>query len=251
MIDFFKPGFDSLFGSEVLIVGPHMNVMSVIRHIVKWKENKHHAPFIISINRAVNIPVLNSDLWMVADPNAIYEKWFDDGLSDATVSRMFSLQVVDAMPTPLDDDKIGGPSIEFTFHQGKTMSSSSFEPIVGMLRPNGTIFAQALQACYHADVRKVWIAGVAFAGNQYYDGTVWHRMPGNHWNPYIPICNNLIKHLTAKGMQIRTLTPSKLYVELEQPEIFWNSKAATKEGMWQDREKEKELMIDEPRGEKQ
>lgn len=225
MIDFFKqPGRTGLFGPEVVIVGPHHSLMSVIRLLNRWKEKGEDPPFIISINRAVNVPVLKSDLWMVADRVAVFERWFDEGLSNATVARMFSLQVIEEMGTPLDDNRVGGPKIEYTFHQGKTMSSTSFEPMDGILRPNGTIFCQALQACYHAGVIRVWTAGIAFSGNQYCDGTVWHRMQKTHWLPYIPICNNLIKFLETKRMTFRTLTPTKLDIEMEHPDEFCDLK---------------------------
>ncbi len=191
MIEFFNVRKrKGLYGSKVCIVGPHPSVTNAIQFI-------DPDAFIIALNRAVLIPEIDPDVFICADPVCPTEEWFKDALQ-RKVSRLFSREVVIELPSNVQ--------VDMMFFQQTNLKTNDVEPKKGELRYNGTVFAQALQACYWTGVREVEVAGVMLEGSEYFNGEIQEKQKRGHWSTYVNICNALIKYLTVvKGMHITSL----------------------------------------------
>lgn len=174
--------------------------------------------FVVAVNKAVLIPEVKADLWMI---NHSDQEWYAHADSVYRGARLYNQQAaLTANPAPAAD-----PSHYVYVPPERKLSASELHLLEdGSIRYGGTIVASALQFAYHFGAREVLLCGVDMSGNQYWDGKenpdsrMWH-LHGEIWLA-VELLNPLIRYLRQRGLAISSLSPTRLEVPLipAQPE---------------------------------
>jgi len=181
---------------------------------LRGQEHYHRIPgdaFVIAVNRAVLIPEVRADLWMI---NHSEPDWYASGDKAYRGPRLYNHEAAMNAQPPLAQDP--SPYLYYTPPQQKLSASGLHLLEDGIIRHGGTIVASALQLCYHFGAREVMLCGVDMSGNQYWDGAqnpdsrFWH-MHGDVWLA-VELLNPLIQYLRQRGLEITALSPTRLDV---------------------------------------
>ena len=171
-------------------------------------------PYVIAVNKAGLIPV-DPDAWLVSDWWAIKTPWFSpienmfDGL------KLFSVGL----------HKIrGGADYTFKLLDGrqcvKPFGTAPYgEPLEGMLRPDGSVAASAVELAARFGAREIVLCGVDMYGGTYYDGTISKAVDCDHKGPwaYIPYFNSLVEWVRGQGVDIWSMSKTALEVDVREP----------------------------------
>lgn len=177
------------------------------------KEHYHRIPteaFVVAVNKAVLIPEVKVDLWMI---NHSDQEWYAHADSLYQGPRLYNQEAaLNARPPPASS-----PSHYFYAPPQRKLNASELHLLEdGIIRHGGTIVASALQFAFHFGAREVLLCGVDMSGNQYWDGKenpdtkVWH-MHGEIWLA-VELLNPLIQYLRQRGLEITSLSPTRLDV---------------------------------------
>jgi len=172
-------------------------------------------PWVMAVNKGIEIPV-DADAWMVADWWAVKTEWFPkmdreyEGMrfySEGLVSkRAGDVAIADYSYKLLDGRKC-------TFPLG---SAPYVEPIPDVLRPDGSVSACAIEAVARLGAKEIVLCGVDMFGNIYYDGNPSSSTDCTHngvW-AFAPFTNSLIKWVKAQGIEIYSMSPTALDIEV-------------------------------------
>lgn len=171
-------------------------------------------PWVVAVNRAGLIPV-DPDAWMVSDWWALRTDWFADVFISFDGLKLFSAGL----------DRIGGCGADYTFKllDGREcvmpLGTGTYdEPIPGLLRPDGSVSASAVELAARRGAREIVLCGVDMCGDTYYDGGLCRAVDCDHkgeW-AYTPYFNSLIRWIEQQGITITSLSPTALEVETRQ-----------------------------------
>jgi len=194
--------FSDLLPDNIYIVGFGHSLHGEMVHVPR-------DGFQVVLNGAITQKGINPDIWLVADEVALKCEWFSRGLGLKT-TRIFS----ENLEANVCQEGGSSPYADYTFKQGRELTTDNPEPVWGYLRHNGTVFAQALQLAFFAGCRVIKCAGVPFWGNNHADGTlVPGKEPGMKWG-HLGVVNALLRYLRAQGSEIYTLGDTALDMEV-------------------------------------
>jgi hypothetical protein len=173
----------------------------------------------MAVNKAIEIPV-SIDAWMVSDWWAVKTSWFpkaDRGFRDSgKLLRFFSDNLVRKRPP----DAIPA-DYSFRFLDGKKcirpLGSASYPPpLPDMFRPDGSVSATAIEAAARFGAKEIVLCGVDMCEDKYFDGSISTSTECPHigeWN-FTPFVNSLIQWVREQGVEIWSLSPTALEVEV-------------------------------------
>jgi hypothetical protein len=157
---------------------------------------------VIAINKAIEIPV-TKEMWMVADWWAIKTSWFEPGYTEnSDVFRIFSYGL----------SQKSGIEADLSFNFVPRLGQSTYFPDPLRFRPDGTVAGIAIEAVSRFGAKKITLCGIDMSGNSYFDGNKSSSKTcphGNVW-AYVPYLNSLIQWYQKEGVQIESLSPTKL-----------------------------------------
>jgi len=168
---------------------------------------------VLVVNKAIEAPVA-PDSWMVSDWWAIKVEWFNQCNVTAPnrgIIRYFSDGLV---------SKVGEVENSFGIVDGREcqqpLGSGSYEPVAGKFRPDGTVVGSAIELCARFGSREIALCGVDMFGDRYFDGTESTSVTCEHkgvW-AYVPYLNSLIEWVEEQGIDIYSISPTALDVEV-------------------------------------
>ena len=183
---------------------------------------------IVGVNKAGAMIQIND--WVVSDSNCCKKPWFrgvDQRLKflgppkfrhTTTCRRIFSMTAAKRTPS----FKYPGKNTHYVFN----MASADYTgPAEKKLRKGGTVAASALWVMYYCGVKTAVLCGVDMSGNLYYDGSAnpdkyYVGKHGDTWASTNAL-NRVIRWMqTAGGMEVFTLSPSKLNLAQVTEEVF-------------------------------
>lgn len=202
--DIFESGFK--FPSRVDILAPGPQGKAYWDKLGSW---------VIAVNKGIDIPV-DPDAWMVADWWAVKTEWFPKMDREYDGLRLFSAGLVskrspDAIPAEYSYKLLDGR--QCTFPLG---SAPYGAPISGVLRPDGSVSACAIEVATRLGAKEIVLCGVDMFGNIYYDGAPSSSTDCTHngvW-AFAPFTNSLIKWVKEQGVDIYSLSPTALEIEV-------------------------------------
>jgi hypothetical protein len=168
--------------------------------------------FVIAVNKAVLIPDVKPDLWMI---NHSDQDWYPAADVRYQGPRLYNHSAaVGARPPP----PAGQDHLYYLPPERKLDAQALHLLDDGRIRFGGTIVASALQLAHHFGAREAILCGVDMSGNQYWDGVEnpdasTRHMHGEEWLA-VPLLNPLIRFLEGRGLRITTLSPTRLDVPL-------------------------------------
>ena len=175
-----------------------------------WESLPNHY---LAVNKAIEIP-LDMDSWMVSDWWAVKVDWFHRANITAphkNITRYFS----DGLLTKVDDAEYSFPLVDGRECQ-QPLGSGTYEPVPGKFRPDGTVVGSAIELCARFGSREIALCGVDMFGDRYFDGTESTSVTCQHkgvW-AYVPYLNSLIEWVKAQGIDIYSISPTALDVEV-------------------------------------
>ena len=210
---------DRRLKTDILDNYSHLDLTAIMQVVAPGANGRQHYHrldpdcFTIVVNKAVEIPGIRKDLWLVADSNAhVYKDaqcgWFKYGLDNhydiACFDSGFLLR--------------NYPDVPQTFECGPLYSLEHVMPLPGCLRGGCTISSQAIQAAFWFGARHIRLIGVDMQFNRYFDGssTGVDKRDKATWGWCNPAMQNMINWLIEdKGIRITTLSETALDVEAE------------------------------------
>ena len=206
---------DFKFPEEVYVLAPGL----------EGKAHYHRVPrdaFVIAVNYAIMISRVQKHIWIAEDSGLpkLYS-WFRDAAKDY-IAKAYLLE--EPYPTPVFDagymyEKY--PNVAYIYHSGPHLSYQQphykpFSLIPGLLRGYCTISSKAIQLAIHKGAKRIVLCGVDMHGAQYFDETVTasgYIGPSGNWI-FVPRFNEFLKHLKADGIEVVSLSPTALNVEV-------------------------------------
>jgi radical SAM protein with 4Fe4S-binding SPASM domain len=218
-VDIFKSDFR--LPPKVCIVAPGPN----------GKEHYRKIPanfYIIAVNKAVLIPEVQADVWMLNHITENVQRWYSE--ADATFNGIRIFRYSAAVTMPPSRIKEG------YYFRTLTAPTEQLNPnrpksIDGVIRSEGSIAGCAIQLAYNFGASEILLCGVDMSGDGYWDGTV-NVQPshGNTWRVSANV-NSLIRWLaTERGIKIFTLSPTKLKVPKYKPKKVNTNLKKTSQG---------------------
>ena len=203
-VDIFKSDFR--FPSRVDILAPGPNGKA------HWPRL---GPWVVAVNKAIQIPV-DHDAWMVSDWWAVKTEWFAPADKVFDGLRIFSENLIGKRPAdaaPAD--------VSFRFLNGKSVTrpfgtAPYPPPLPDMFRPDGGVSATAIEAAARFGAKKIVICGVDMEGGSYFDDKPSTSTECPHigvWQ-WVPFFNSLIKWVEEQGIDIYSLSPTALDIEV-------------------------------------
>jgi len=171
--------------------------------------------YIIAVNKAVLIPEVQADVWMLNHMTENVQRWYGEADAKFNGIRVFRYSASVTMPPSRVKE---GYFFQTATMPSEQLNSSMPESIDGVIRAEGSITGCAIQLAYNFGVSEILLCGVDMSGDRYWDGTInIQASHGNTW-PVSANVNSLIKWLAAeKGIKIFTLSPTKLEVPKYKP----------------------------------
>ena len=205
MQDLYKS--DIRFPQVLYIVGPGPQGKVFYKNIPK-------NAFVIALNKAVMIPHLSVDVWII---NHTHQDWFDEAWANYSGIRILRHQALHE-----DQRTFSGPEHWYYYLTPEDIDITKLHRIEQRLQYGGTVAASALQIAYHFGCRKVILCGIDMSGNGYWDGTINHgamlqNKQDESWRA-LKVLNPLIQYLVQqKGMRITSMSPT--YLEIPKPKL--------------------------------
>ena len=170
-------------------------------------------PFVVAVNKAALIPV-DPDAWMVSDWWAIKTDWFNDIATTFDGVRFFSSGLKECY---------GDADYTFNLLDGRECvqplgAGIYTAPIDGLLRPDGSVSASAVEMAARCGAREIVLCGVDMYGDIYYDDTPCKAVDCDHkgeW-AYTSYFNSLIEWVRGEGIEIWSMSKTALEVEVRE-----------------------------------
>lgn len=164
---------------------------------------------VIAVNKAVMIPQVRPDMWMINHSN---QDWYPAADEQFNGKRVYRLGAAPTAAPPLES----GPWYYYAPPDKRLDPNNLAEIEDGIIRFGGTVVASALQLAYHFGGREVFLCGVDMSGHDYWDATTnddpaARVLHGETWEA-VPYLNPLIEYLSGRGLRICSLSPTKLNV---------------------------------------
>ena len=172
-------------------------------------------PWVMAVNKAIEIPV-DADAWMISDWWAVKTEWFAPADKAFDGVRIFSENLIGKRPAdaaPAD--------VSFRFLNGKSVTrpfgtAAYPPPLPDMFRPDGGVAATAVEAAARFGAKEIALCGVDMCDDKYFDGEISLSTECPHkgewqWTPFF---NSLIKWVKEQGVDIYSISPTALDVEV-------------------------------------
>ena len=165
--------------------------------------------FVIALNKAVLIPDLSIDAWLI---NHTHQLWFPEADATYTGTRIYRREAaLQVLPN------LSGPEHWYYYHASQNIDIKKFHRMEQQLQFGGTVASSALQIAYYFGAREVLLCGIDMAGYRYWDGSTDPEV--THYKRFVKswaalrVINPLIQYLKEeKGMQITSISPTHLKV---------------------------------------
>ena len=200
MKDLYKS--DISFPEVLYIVGPGPQGKVFYKTIPK-------NAFLIALNKAVMIPDLSVDVWMI---NHAHQDWYDEASDNYSGMRILRRQAFYEAKRALS-----GPDYWYYYLTPEDIDITKLHRVEQGLQYGGTVAASAIQIAYHFGARQVILCGIDMSGNGYWDGTInrevmLQRNQNESWKA-LEVLNPLVQYLRQqKGMRITSISPTYLEV---------------------------------------
>jgi hypothetical protein len=188
--------------SRICIVGPGPNGKAFYDAIPK-------DAFVIAINKAVMIPDISIDVWLI---NHAHQDWYPEADANYDGKRVYNLRAaLEASPN------LSGAKNWFYFDTPQDIQINKFDQINNQIHHGGTVASAALQLAFLFGSREVLLCGIDMSGYGYWDGTLntepeMQEAHGESWHA-LTVLNPLIRFLEEeKEMRIMSLSPTRLDV---------------------------------------
>ena len=159
---------------------------------------------VIAVAKAVLIPGISADIWMM---NHADQPWYQEADAWFEGIRIFGDEAAAKRP----DCSNAGPHYYFEPEDEPLMPEMT-NGIDGVVRLGGSITGCALQIAYNFGARQILLCGADMSGDGYWDGTLNSVVAhGETWST-IERLNPLIRWMKEKGVNVETLSPTKLDV---------------------------------------
>ena len=204
-----------------------------------------HDAFVITVNYGVEIPRVQKHLWMAEDKKLPdYYSWFREATREY-INKCYMLH--EPWPTPVFDSGYLYqlyPNVPYIYKSGPPLANrlptfktgsreaqlvaqghkvnpamASYDIIPGVLRGRATISSKAIQLAVQKGAKRIILVGVDMRGKKYFDeretrsGHIPKTSIDGRW-AFVPHFNMLIKNLSGKGVEIVSLSPTALNVEM-------------------------------------
>lgn len=180
--------------------------------------------FVICVNYAVSIPSVHKHIWLAEDKGlqefTELHPWFK-GAAKKYIDM--NAPLFEPSPTPIFDSGVLFQlyrNVPYIYHSGTSMGHRpKYQMDRGRLRGGCTISCKAVQLAVQKGARTVVLVGVDMMGNQYWD----NRETQSGHNPdkgawwCVNKFNKFIVNLRKQGVDIWSLTPTRLDVEVRAP----------------------------------
>ena len=202
--DIFESGFKFPERVDILAPGPQGKSM--------WDRL---GPWVMTVNKGIDIPV-DPDAWMVADWWAVKTDWFPRMDKEYKGIRFFSEGLVSKRTAEVAEAEYKYKLLDgrkCTFPLGSALYG---EPIPGVLRPDGSVSACAVEAAARLGAKEIVLCGADMFGNIYYDGGPSSSVDCSHngiW-AFAPYMNSLIEWVKEQGVEIYSISPTALDIEV-------------------------------------
>lgn len=207
-IFFAKTRFQNIFNSKfslpnkVYILAPGPNGR-------KSYNNIPSESVIIAVNKAVLIPGIQADIWMLNFLTPGVLEWYDEADSRFSGTRIFRKEAINHLP----NYKSQGYFFPVLKGANEKLSENGIKSIDGVIRPGVTISGLAIQLAYNFGAKEIILCGVDMSGFEYWDGSSYpHTKHGSTWE-YTGRLNNLIRLLLNKGISIYSISPTMLNIK--------------------------------------
>ena len=200
-------------GCDVYIVGSGPNGRGYEIHRSAHDTNGRVSVSIV-INRAM-LARIRKDYWLCIASNLLKELWF--------TNAMHLWPTVRAEKGMCEPILAQGPLLEaypetpYSVALAKPLGHGDYNSIPGFLRRGAGTVGCALQLAYQKQAVRCILVGVDMHGRGYFDGTenVNKRSihPDGTWTQ-LPMLQGLIDHLKEQGMDVVSMSETKLNVEM-------------------------------------
>jgi len=174
----------------------------------------------VALNAAVAVPDLWPTVHMASDWNTVNCKYWCSGqlriIERATGFKpVYSTDLLEWLQVQPPD--IWPQGEIYTYRRGEGLHRGDVCPRPDFLRPNATILGEALQWAWHRGAQRVIVGGCDMHGNKYHDGTkATAALAGRDWH-YVKLLDELVSCLSRKGLQVYTLTETRLNLPYWRP----------------------------------
>jgi len=185
--------------------------------------------FVITVNKGFQIPNVHKNLWLAEDVGLLsFQPWFADAVRGVIAERNELMApettvVIDSgkMFTLFPDARYVYNSTPSYLNFGRNIGDGTgpYEMIPGCLRGRATISSKAMQLAVKKGAKRIILCGVDMQGDKYFDGSITksgHISGGvaqGNWY-FVPHFNKLVERLTMKGIDVVSLSPTALSVEV-------------------------------------
>lgn len=174
----------------------------------------------IGVNKAIQLwPKTPVSIWLCADGTLPEQEWFQENVH--TFIRMDSQLDDGEDPTPCFSTGVllnMYPDVPYYFTHGRSLREApKHNATEGVLRPGGSIGAQAVQLAALKGAKRIVLVGCDMVGRGYFNGTVNiapQLQPGGisiHYRMF----NGLCQWVKGQGIEIYSLSKTELNVEVQ------------------------------------
>jgi len=160
---------------------------------------------VVAVNRAVLIPSIKPDIWIMNNLNSSNMAWFLKANKNFKGLKIFR-----------KDTSLNYGNAKYYFDALSSsedqLSEKDFRPIDGKVRSKGTVAGCAIQIAYNLGAKEILLCGIDMSGDKYWDGTANQAKHSSTW-PTTKKLSFLINELNRrKNIKISTLSPTKLKI---------------------------------------
>lgn len=160
--------------------------------------------FVIAVSKAVLIPGLKADLWLM---NHSDQDWYPAADAAFRGPRVYAWEAAQRVRRDWQ------PGWYCYVAPPETLAAEKLPPIDGFIRKGASVSSCAVQLAYNFGAREILLCGVDMAGDSYWDGTS-NVQPthGETW-PAVRAFDRLIRWLVEeRGRKVHTLSETRLNV---------------------------------------
>lgn len=175
----------------------------------------------IGVNKAIQLwPEIPVSIWLCADGTLPQQEWFQENVH--TFIRMDSQLNRNDLPTPCFSTGVllnMYTDVPYYFTHGRSLRESpKHTSTEGVLRPGGSIGAQAVQLAYLLGAKRIVLVGCDMVGRGYFNGTknlAPQLQPGGI-SIHRHMFNGLCRWVIGQGIEVVSLSKTALNVEVQE-----------------------------------
>jgi hypothetical protein len=166
--------------------------------------------YVIAVSKAVLIPSIRPRLWMM---NHVQQRWYPQADQSFRGVRVFGGPAARELNPPADE------TWYFFDFPDEHLSPDRLVPIDGCIRAGGSVTGCALQLAYNFGATTILLCGADMSGDGYWDGSE-NPQPAHGSTWPAARCLSLLARwmMDEKGVEIATLSPTRIAVPSYQPE---------------------------------